>query len=125
MLWMRRTGGTEADRGGCSSCRIYESQTPAALRLKVGMFEGGEIGIFQRLGMKPVFFGEMVVGTRMPCIAYMLSFDSLAERERLWAAFGADAEWKRISAPAQLKDSQIVGNIGNVMLRALPFSPLQ
>lgn len=115
----------EKRTGRVFELRIYESQTPAALRLKVEMFEGGEIGVFQRLGMRPVFFGETVVGPRMPCIAYMLSFDSLAERERLWSAFGSDPEWKKISAPPQLKDAQIVGNIGNVMLRALPFSPLK
>jgi hypothetical protein len=89
------------------------------------MFEGGEIGIFQRLGMKPVFFGETIVGVRQPCITYMLSFDSLAEREKLWSAFGSDPEWKRISAPPPLKDAQIVGNISNVMLRPLAFSPLR
>ena len=105
--------------------RTYESQTLTALRIKVGMFEGGEIGVFQRLGMKPVFFGETIVGVRQPCIHYMLSFDSLAEREKLWSAFGSDPEWKHISAPPQLKDSQIVGNISNVMLRPLAFSPLR
>jgi hypothetical protein len=114
-----------ADPAHVFELRTYESQTLTALRTKVGMFEGGEIGIFQRLGMKPVFFGETIVGVRQPCITYMLSFDSLAEREKLWSAFGSDPEWKRISAPPPLKDAQIVGNISNVMLRPLAFSPLR
>lgn len=105
--------------------RTYESQTLSALRTKVDMFNGGEIGIFQKLGMKPVFFGEVIVGARQPCLSYMLTFDNLAERERLWSAFGSDPDWKRISAPPQLKDAQIVGNISNVMLRPLGFSPLR
>ncbi len=105
--------------------RTYESQSLTALGKKIGMFNGGEIGIFERLGMRPIFFGEAIAGTHQPCIVYMLSFDNLAVREKLWAEFGSDAEWKRISAPVELKDAAIVGNIGNVMLRSLAFSPVR
>jgi hypothetical protein len=75
--------------------------------------------------MRPAFIGESVVGGRQPNITYMLSFDSLAEREKLWSAFGSDPEWKKISGPAELKDAKIVANISNFMLRPLPFSPLK
>jgi len=89
------------------------------------MFNGGEIGIFQRLGMRPIFIGESVIGPRQPNITYMLSFDSLAEREKCWQAFSADPEWKKLSAPPELKDAQVVANISNIILRPLPFSPLR
>jgi NIPSNAP len=89
------------------------------------MFNSGEIGIFERLGMRPAFIGESVVGPRQPNITYMLSFDSLAEREKHWQAFGSDPEWKKLSAPPELKDAQIVSNISNTMWRPLPFSPLR
>lgn len=105
--------------------RIYESQSMAARVKKAAMFNDGEIGVFQRLGMRPAFIGESIVGGRQPNITYMLSFDSLAEREKLWSAFGSDPEWKKISAPPELKDPKIVANISNFMLRALPFSPLR
>jgi len=105
--------------------RTYESQSMAARVKKAAMFNNGEIGIFQRLGMRPVFIGESVVGPRQPNITYMLSFDSLAEREKLWSAFGSDPEWKKLSAPPELKDSQIVANISNIILRPLPFSPMR
>jgi hypothetical protein len=105
--------------------RIYESQSMAARVKKAAMFNGGEIGVFQRLGMRPVFIGESIVGPRQPNITYMLSFDSLAEREKLWSAFGSDPEWKKLSAPPELKDAQIVANISNIMLRPLPFSPMK
>lgn len=105
--------------------RTYQSQSMAARVKKIGMFNSGEIGVFQRLGMRPAFIGESVIGPRQPNITYMLSFDSLAEREKLWGAFGSDPEWKKLSAPAELKDAQIVANISNVMLRPLPFSPLR
>ncbi|MBS1820819.1 MAG: NIPSNAP family protein [Acidobacteria bacterium] len=105
--------------------RTYQSQSMAARVKKIGMFNNGEIAVFQRLGMRPAFIGESVIGPRQPNITYMLSFDSLAEREKLWSAFGSDPEWKRLSAPPELKDPQIVANISNIMLRPLPFSPLK
>lgn len=105
--------------------RTYQSQSMAARVKKVGLFNNGEIGVFQRLGMRPAFIGESIVGASQPNITYMLSFDSLAEREKLWSAFGSDPEWKKLSAPPELKDAQIVANISNIMLRPLPFSPLK
>ena len=105
--------------------RTYQSQSPAAVIKKAGMFNGGEIAIFQRLGMKPVFIGEAIIGSRLPNITYMLAFDSLATRESLWKNFGSDPAWKTLSAPPELKDSQIVANISNTILRPLPFSPLR
>lgn len=102
--------------------RTYESQTFATLARKVAMFNGGEIQIFQRLGMRPVFFGQTIVGPRQPNLMYMLSFDDLAARDKLWHDFGADAEWKKLSSQPQLKDSEIVLNISNVILRPLTFS---
>jgi NIPSNAP protein len=102
--------------------RTYESQSPATLKRKVGMFNNGEAKIFERLGMRPVFFGETLIGPRQPNLMYMLSFDDLAARDRLWRDFGGDPEWKKLSSQPELKDSEIVANISNVILRPLPFS---
>jgi NIPSNAP len=105
--------------------RTYESQTFLTLARKVAMFNNGEADIFKRLGMRPVFFGEAIAGPRQPNLSYMLSFDSLAERDRLWGAFGSDPEWKKLSSQPELKDSEIVANISNVILRPLPFSAIR
>jgi hypothetical protein len=105
--------------------RTYQSQSMAARQKKAAMFDGGEIGIFQRIGMRPVFIGESIIGSRQPNITYMLSFDNLDGREKLWKAFGSDPEWKKLSSPPELKDSQIVANISNILLHPLSFSPLR
>ena len=105
--------------------RTYQSQSWLARQKKAAMFNSAEIGIFERLGMRPVFIGESVIGPRQPNITYMLSFDSLAEREKHWQAFGSDPEWKKLSAPPDFKDAQIVANISNTIHRPLPFSPLR
>ena len=102
--------------------RTYESQSFVTLNTKIGMFNTGEMGIFQRLGMRPVFFGETIIGARQPNLMYMLSYDDLAARDKLWHDFATDPEWKKLSAKPDLKDSEIVANISNVILRPLTFS---
>lgn len=105
--------------------RTYESNNAKAARTKIAMFNQAEIGIFQRLGMLPVFFGESLVGRNLPNLTYMLAFDDLASRERLWKAFGSDPEWQKLRAKPEFADSQIVSNISNAILRPLPFSPIR
>jgi hypothetical protein len=105
--------------------RCYESNNATTLARKIKMFESGEIGIFQRLGMRPVFFAETIVGARMPNLVYMLSYDDLASREKLWKAFGADPEWQKMRSAPGNSDAEIVSNISNSLLQPLPFSPVR
>lgn len=105
--------------------RTYESQSFLTLRRKVGMFNTGEMQIFQRLGMRPVFFGETIIGPKQPNLNYMLSYDDLAARDKLWHDFGSDPEWKKLSSEPQLKDAEIVANISNAILRPLTFSAIR
>jgi len=105
--------------------RTYESNNFQSLRKKIGMFNDGEAGIFQRLGMAPVFFGETIVGRNQPNLTYMLSFENLAAREQLWAKFGADPEWKKLRATPGLADAEIVSNISNAILRPATNSQIR
>jgi hypothetical protein len=75
--------------------------------------------------MRPVFYAETLIGARMPNLVYMLSFDNLAAREKLWQAFGADAEWQKLRAQPGLDDAENVSNISNSILRPLPFSDIR
>jgi hypothetical protein len=105
--------------------RRYESNNLSTLRKKIRMFDEGEIGVFRRLNMLPVFFGETVVGSNMPNLTYMLAFDDLSARDKAWSAFGGDAEWKRLRSQPGMADSEIVSNISNSILRPLPFSAIR
>ncbi len=105
--------------------RTYESPSFVALARKVGMFNDAEMGIFERLGMRPVFFGETIVGPRQPNLTYMLSYDDLAARDKLWRAFGSDPEWQKLRVQPGLTDPEIVANISNVILRPLAFSAIR
>ena len=63
--------------------RTYESPGEKAHLAKVRMFsELGEIEIFKRVGLTPVFFSRTVAGPRMPNLVYMLVYDNMAGREK-------------------------------------------
>ena len=105
--------------------RMYESNNSSTLARKLKMFNSGEIAIFKRLGMQPVFFGQTIVGPKMPNLVYMLSYDDLAAREKAWRAFGADPEWKKLRETPGWSDAEIVSNITNFLVTPLPFSPIR
>ncbi|MBN9661930.1 MAG: NIPSNAP family protein [Acidobacteria bacterium] len=105
--------------------RTYESNTPASLAKKIGMFENGEIEIFRKYGLLPVFFGETLVGPKMPNLTYMVAFDNLAAREANWKAFATSPEWGKLRVTPGLSDGETVSNISNVLLTPMPGSQIR
>jgi hypothetical protein len=105
--------------------RTYESPSEKTHLMKVKMFsEMGEIEIFKRVGLTPVFFSRTLVGPRMPSLTYLLVYESLAARERNWAAFSSDAEWKKVSSTPGFSDADIVSNITSIYLRPAAYSQI-
>jgi hypothetical protein len=105
--------------------RTYESNNPVTLARKIRMFDEGEIEIFRKVGMATVFFGETIAGDNMPNLTYMVGFDNLAAREKIWGAFGSSPEWKKLSSQRGLSDGEIVSNISASILRPLAFSDIR
>jgi len=116
--------GTAENKPRIFELRTYESHSKKANRTKIGMFNNAEIAIFRRTGLRPVFFGETMVGSGMPSLTYMLAFADFEDRTRSWAAFGADPEWKKLSSTPGYTDPEIVSNITNVILSPAPFSQI-
>lgn len=112
--------GTAASR--IFEIRTYESHSERAAINKLKMFNAGEIPIFRRTGLTPVFFGETLVGAKMPSLAYMLTFADLAARDKAWAAFGQDPDWKTLSADPQYRDN--VSAISDIILRPTAYSQI-
>jgi hypothetical protein len=104
--------------------RTYESPSDAAHVRKVEMFHKGEFEIFQKAGCHPVFFGDALMGSRLPNLTYMLSFANLAELEKGWAAFAADPDWKKLSSSPRYSYESIVSNISNLVLSPLAASQI-
>jgi hypothetical protein len=105
--------------------RTYESHNERAHRMKVRMFaEMGEVDIFRRCGLTPVFFGRTLVGPRMPNLTYMLVYENMAAREKAWSAFRVDPDWKKLSSTTGYADAEIVSNITTVFLRPAAYSQI-
>jgi hypothetical protein len=103
--------------------RIYESHNSLAHKKKVEMFNtGGELAIFRKTGMDPVFFGQALIGSRLPNLTYMLGFDDMAAKDKAWGKFKVDPEWLKLKANTYYKDT--VSNITNIMLRPASCSQI-
>lgn len=104
--------------------RRYESHgDPAAIR-KIEMFNdrGGEIAIFRKTGLTPVFFGETIFGQHMPNLTYMLTFPDMATRDAAWATFQADPEWRQLASDRYFADT--VSSITDEILRPTQYSQI-
>ncbi|MGM9511101.1 NIPSNAP family protein [Larkinella sp. GY13] len=105
--------------------RRYESHNETAGKKKIEMFnEGGEIAIFKRVGLTPVFFGETLIGPMRPNLTYLLTFDNMEEHDQNWKKFGSDPEWKKISAMPEYANARIVSNITRTFLIPTAFSQI-
>jgi hypothetical protein len=116
--------GTVEKKPRLFELRTYESHSKKANKKKIEMFNIGEIAIFRRAGLAPVFFGETLIGTRMPNLTYMLVFDNMAAHDKNWGTFGSDPEWRKLSSTPGYTDPEIVSNISNVFLRPTAYSQI-
>ncbi len=105
--------------------RTYESNTGVSLAKKIGMFDNGEIELFRKTGLLPVFFGRTLAGGRMPNLTYMVAFDNLAAREANWRTFATSPEWKKMAATPGLSDGEVVSNITNMILTPMAGSMIR
>jgi NIPSNAP len=103
--------------------RTYRSATEAAHLRKVEMFEaGGELGLFRRVGLHPVFFGRDLAGEGLPSLTYMVAFADGAAREKAWAAFGGHPEWAKMRDDPRYADT--VSRIDSTLLRPTDYSQI-
>ena len=121
---LEKPSGDAAAPSRVFELRTYESHSKQAHNKKVEMFNTGEIAIFRRTGLTPVFFGSNLIGQRMPSLTYMLVFENLAAREKNWAQFAGDPEWKTLSTTPGFTDAEIVTNITSLVLRPTGFSQI-
>jgi hypothetical protein len=105
--------------------RTYESANETLMRRKIKMFGSGEVGIFRRVGLQPVWFGEAIAGATLPHITYMVAFEDLAAREKNWAGFGVDPEWRKLSTTPEFAVPPLVSNISNAILRPMNGSDIR
>ncbi len=106
--------------------RTYLSHSEAAHKKKMEMFtpKMGELEIFRRTGLAPVFFGRAVSSWRLPSFTYMLAFADEAARVKAWGTFVNDPDWKKLRATPGYSDPEILASITNVILRPAAYSQI-
>lgn len=104
--------------------RIYESFNEQTLRKKIEMFNEGELAIFRRVGLTPVFFSRGLIGARLPNLTYLLAFEDDAARQAAWNTFRGDPEWQKLKAIPEYQDQRLVARITNLLLTPADYSQI-
>ncbi len=105
--------------------RIYEAPTWKQLGYLHDRFAGGEIALFHKSGIHPVFYADTLIGPNQPHMVYMSPFENVAARETAWAKFRDDPEWIKLRDESIRKGGEIVRNIANLMLAPASFSMIR
>jgi hypothetical protein len=105
---------------------IYEfrfyTAVPGKLPAINDRFTNHTIGIFKSHGIGIMGFWTDEIGTSNQ-LTYVLSFDSMADREEKWAAFQADQGWQRVRAESETAGT-LVAQVHNSFMRPTPYSPV-
>jgi hypothetical protein len=103
--------------------RIYHC-VPGRLPALLRRFETITLEIWKRHGIRQAGFWTVAVGPSNQDLYYLLEWDSMAERERVWAGFMNDPEWIAKRAETE-RDGQIVASISNFFLQPTAFSAVR
>jgi hypothetical protein len=110
------------------SSMIYEMRVyrclPGRLPALLKRFDTVTLKLWEKHGIKQAGFFTTLIGESNQELTYFLAWESLADREKKWAAFQGDQEW--ISARAKTEeDGQIVANIVSQLLVPTAFSSVK
>jgi len=100
--------------------RIYRC-VPGRLPALLSRFQNHTLRIWEKHGIRQAGFWTTLIGESSQELTYMLAWNSLAEREKRWAAFLADPEWLAIAAETE-RDGQLVADISSQLLAPTAFS---
>jgi hypothetical protein len=104
--------------------RTYENPNERAAALKVEMFgKGGEIAVFNEVGLKSVFYGSARIAQNLPQLTYMVVHENEDAAKQAWSGFGESPSWAKLKKLQRYKGT--VSKIYKHMLVALPFSELK
>lgn len=103
--------------------RTYNSPNYERNFAKEKMFDvRGELDLFRRCQMAPVFFGTALFGSMAPNVTYMLSFPNDEARRKGWDEFVNSAEWKEMSGEKEF--ARTATRIRNLFLKPSPKSQI-
>ena len=107
---------------------IYETRVyrclPGRLPALLNRFETITLKLWEKHGIKQAGFFTTLIGTSNQELTYFVAWDSLAEREKKWTAFGTDPEWIAGRNKSE-EDGQIIDNIVSQLLVPTAFSSVK
>ncbi|HEY5300690.1 MAG TPA: NIPSNAP family protein [Acetobacteraceae bacterium] len=103
--------------------RIYDC-VPGRLPDLLKRFDTITLKLWEKHGIKQAGFWTTLIGKNNQRLYYLLQWESLADREKKWNAFGADPDW--LSARAKTEaNGAIVARVSNEMLQPTSFSSVK
>lgn len=104
--------------------RTYENPSERAAALKVEMFgKGGEIAIFDSVGLNSVFYGSARIAGNLPQLTYMVAHENEAAMDKAWEGFRTSPDWDKLKKNPRYKGT--VSKIHKFFMETLPCSELK
>jgi len=103
--------------------RVYRC-VPGRLPALLNRFANITLKLWDKHGIKQAGFWTTLVGESNQDLTYLLAWESLADRDKKWAAFQADPEWIAKRAETE-KDGAIVATVSNLILQPTSFSSVK
>ena len=100
--------------------RVYDAM-PGKLPALHDRFSNHTMPLFEKHGIENIAYWTEVVGTSNRLV-YMLGYPSLGDREKSWAAFGADPDWQKARTESE-KDGPLVRVSRHSIMRPTSYSP--
>lgn len=85
--------------------RCYHSPNEDANQRKIKMFNIEEIGLFDKVGINSVCYGEVLSGTHMPALIYLTWHKDEETRNNSWETFGSHPDWKEMRGRPEYKNT--------------------
>lgn len=102
--------------------RTYHSPNEEANLRKVEMFNKDELAIFDKVGINPVCYGEILAGPRMPALMYLTWYKDLPAHDEAWKKFVGHPDWSRIKDLPEY--AYTATNNKSLYLSPLPYSQI-
>jgi len=103
--------------------RIYHC-VPGRLPDLIKRFDTITLKLWEKHRIRQAGFWTTLVGESNQDLTYMLQWESLAERESKFGAFGADPEWVKARAETE-KNGPIVASLSSQFLVPTSFSSVK
>jgi hypothetical protein len=103
--------------------RVYEAM-PGKLPDLHARFRNHTMKIFEKHGIKNIGYWTSYAGEYSDRLIYIIAFESMAHREKAWAAFQSDPEWQKVRAESE-KNGLLNRRVFNTFLTPTDYSPMK